>query len=34
MATLDGQPMLYVDVRLDLRQRAAKVTGSFEAVGG
>src|SRR5262245_39131719 len=34
MATLDGQPMISIDVRLDLRQKAAKVTGSFEAVGG
>jgi hypothetical protein len=33
MVSLDGQPMVSLDVRLDLRQQAAKVLGSFEARG-
>ena len=29
LATLDGQPMVSLDIRLDLQQKAAKVTGYF-----
>jgi hypothetical protein len=33
MVSLDGQPMVSLDVRLDLQQKATKVTGSMEMGG-
>jgi hypothetical protein len=33
MVTLDGQPMVSLEVRLELQQKATKVTGSMEMSG-